>query len=99
MEYVFEFLTEVLLECASEAISCKKIPRYIRYPLTAFVILFVGAVIGGLMLAGITLFPESRIGGCIIIGIASVFAVLAVREFRKALRSDSSDDTDRKKRG
>lgn len=87
MEFIGEFIAEMLSEGASEAIRCKRIPKYIRYPLAITVMAFVAAVIGIVFTAGVSLLSTKPVCGCLLAVFSSVMAVLAARHFSSELRS------------
>lgn len=67
MDFIFEFLLELLFDGAVEASTSRKIPKYIRYPLIFLIISFCLAVITGLIVLGIFVLKESLLGGIIIL--------------------------------
>jgi len=89
MEFIGEFIFEMIFEGASEAIGSRRIPKYVRYPLTALVILFVTAVIGGVIIAGVLIAKDTPVCGLMLIAFGIFMAVLAAKRFTAELRSVS----------
>ncbi len=83
MEYIFEFLLELILEGSIEVSKNRKIPKYIRYPLIVLIILFFIAVIGLVFLAGILSIKENIFVGLIFIVIGLMMLIASIIKFRK----------------
>lgn len=83
MEYVFEFLLELILEGSIEASKSSKIPKYIRYPLIVLIVCFFAAVIGLIFFTGILFIKESLVGGICFILISLFLLVSSIIQFRK----------------
>lgn len=83
MEYVFEFLLELILEGSIEASKSSKIPKYIRYPLIVLIVCFFAAVIGLIFFTGILFIKESLVGGICFILIGLFLLVSSIIQFRK----------------
>lgn len=83
MEYVFEFLLELILEGSIEASKSSKIPKYIRYLLIVLIVCFFAAVIGLIFLTGILFIKESLVGGICFILIGLFLLVSSIIQFRK----------------
>ncbi len=83
MEFIFEFLLELIFEGTLEASKNKKIPKYIRYPLIGIIILFFLAVIGLIFFVGIMFFKESVIGGIFFIAIGVFMLIMSIIKFRE----------------
>ena len=58
-------------------------PKFIRYPLIAIVILFFVGIIGVMVFAGLAAFQENAILGMALIAIALLILVVGVVKFRK----------------
>lgn len=84
---LFELIAEVVFEGIFEACTCRKIPKYIRYPLIGIVSLFIFAVIGLIFYAGIRSLKKSILGGAILISVGSLLLVMSIITFRKAYLS------------
>lgn len=83
MEYLIEFILELVFEGSIEASKNNKIPKYIRYPLIAIIILFFIAVIAIIFLAGFLSLKENIIVGIIFILLGLFILVMSIIKFRK----------------
>lgn len=83
MEYIFEFILELVLEGSIEVSKNNKIPKYIRYPLIVIIALFFIAVIGVIFLAGILSLKENVILGIFFIFIGLFMFIMSIVKFRK----------------
>ena len=83
MEFIFEFILELVLEGSIEVIKSSKIPKYIRYPLIVILALFFIAVIGLIFLVGILSFKENILLGILLIAIGLFMLAACVVKFRK----------------
>lgn len=83
MEYIFEFILELVFEGTLEASKNKKIPKYIRYPLIGIIVLFFLIVIGLIFFVGIMFFKDSAIGGIFFIAIGVFMLIMSIIKFRE----------------
>lgn len=83
MEFIFEFILELLLEGSIEASKSSKIPKFIRYPLIAIIALFYIALIGLIFWVGISSLKENIILGIFVILAGFVMLVGSVIMFKK----------------
>lgn len=83
MEYLFEFLLELILEGSVEASKNSKVPRYVRYPLIALIVLFFVAVIGLIFLAGFISLKDNKILGLLLILLGAYMLIMSIVKFRK----------------
>ncbi len=83
MEYIFEFLLELVLEGSIVVSKNRKIPKYIRYPIIIIISLFFIAVIGLIFLAGILSLKENKILGLLFIFIGLFMFIIGIIKFRK----------------
>lgn len=83
MEYLFEFVLELILEGSIEVSKNRKIPKYIRYPLIAIIILFFLAVIGLIFLTGILVVKENIFVGIIFILLGLYLSIMSIIQFKK----------------
>ena len=83
MEYLFEFIFELALEGSIELSKSKKVPKFIRYPLIVFIILFFLAVIGLIFLTGILILKENIMAGIFFIIIGMFMLVMSIIKFKK----------------
>lgn len=59
MEFLLELVMELLVEGSMEAVSNKKLSKYIRYPLACMLLLFFAVVIFAIFLIGIAIRKEN----------------------------------------
>ncbi len=83
MEYIFEFILELVLEGGIEVSKSRKIPNYIRYPLIGILSLFFIAVIGLVFIAGILLLKENIPSGILLILVGLFLLIMSAIRFRK----------------
>lgn len=83
MEYLIEFILELIFEGSIEISKSKKIPKYIRYPLIGIIALFFIAVIGLIFLLGIFIQKENIFLGIIFIIIGIVMLLMSITKFKK----------------
>lgn len=83
MEYIIDFILDLLLGSAIEASKNSKIPKYIRYPLIVIISLFFIAVIGFIFFVGILYLKENIPFGILIILIGLFMIIMSVLKFRK----------------
>lgn len=90
MEYLFEFMLELVLEGSMEVSKNRKVPKYIRYPLIIIISLFFIAVIGIVFFAGILSLRENALVGMLFILIGSFMLIMSVIKFRKTYLSKTN---------
>lgn len=83
MEFLFEFILELILDGSLEASKNQRIPKFIRYPLIGIIVLFFVMVIGLIMMAGILSLKENVIVGLFFIIIGLVIFIMSIIKFRK----------------
>ncbi len=83
MEYIFEFILELVLEGSIEVSKNRKVPKYIRYPLIILISLFFIAIIGIIFLTGFLSFKENILLGLFFIFIGLFMFIMSVIKFRK----------------
>ncbi len=83
MDFILEFLLELVVEGGMEASGNKKLSRWIRYPLMALTILFFLAVIGLIFYIGICVFQEKPMASVIIFLLGAFLLVGAVAKIRQ----------------
>lgn len=83
MEFLFEFILELVFEGGIEASKNSKIPKYIRYPLIIIISLFFIAVIGILLVAGALALRKNILAGIIFILIGLFLLIMSIIKFRK----------------
>ena len=94
MDFIFELLFELIFEGALSVSSDKKVPKFIRYPLIAFIILFFLCVIVGLFVLGVFSLKKSVIGGIFVIFVSILLFVMATVNFiKKYINIKDKSDT------
>ncbi len=83
MELLFEFILELIFEGSIELSKSRKIPKYIRYPLIIFIILFFIAVIGLIFLTGILSIKQNIFIGIFFILIGLLTLIMSIIKFKK----------------
>ena len=83
MEYIFEFILELVFEGSIELSKSNKLPKYIKYPLIIVIVLFFIAVIGLIFLLGILSLKENILLGILLILIGLFMFIMSVIKFRK----------------
>lgn len=83
MEYIIEFIFELLFEGSLEISKNKKVPKYIRYPLIVIILIFFILVIGLILLTGILSLKENIIIGLLFIIIGLLLLTLSIIKFIK----------------
>lgn len=92
MEYVFEFILELVFEGGIEVSKNNNIPKYIRYPLIIIISLFFIAVIGLIFFVGILSLKENMFLGICFILIGLFMLIMSVIKFRKTYFSKVDKD-------
>ncbi len=83
MEYVFEFIIELIFEGSIEVTKNSKFPKYIRYPLIVLLMLFFITVIGLILLTGVLSFKKNIILGFFFILLGIGMFVMSIIKFKK----------------
>ncbi len=87
MEFLVEFVFELLLEGGLVATYTKRIPKAIRYILTALIALFFTAVATFLIVLGVLLWRDSILGGALLIFSVISLLVSLIVKMRNAVNS------------
>lgn len=87
MEYLFEFILELIVEGSIEASKSNKIPKYIRYPLIIIISLFFIIVIGLVFLAGFLVLKENILVGILLILLGLWMLIMSIIKFKKTYLS------------
>ncbi len=72
VDFLFEFVFDVLLEIGVEASKSRRLPKWLRYLLIAVIALFLMAVVGMVVIAGVLMMQESMVIGLLLI-LAGIF--------------------------
>ena len=91
MEYIFEFIFELVLEGSIEVSKSRNIPKYIRYPLIVIISLFFIAIIGLIFLVGILSIKENMLLGIFLILIGLFLFIMSIIKFRKTYLCKTSE--------
>ncbi len=83
MEYIFEFILELIFEGSIEASKSKKVPKPIRYILITLIALFFLAVIGLIFLTGILCLEKNIAIGIFFILIGIITLVASIVKFKQ----------------
>ncbi len=82
MEFILEFLLELLVEGVTLLVENKKISKWIRYPLWAIIVLLFIFVIGLLFFLGIVLLPKN-IGFSILFFLTGIlFLIISIKKMK-----------------
>lgn len=83
MEYIIEFILELVFESSVEISKSKKVPKYIRYPLIIIIALFFIAVIDLIFLVGILSLKENTLLGIFFIVAGIIMLLSSIIKFKK----------------
>ena len=86
MEYVIEFILELLVDGTIEILPNKKVSKWIRYPLGILVGLFMFAVIIGILVFGLLILGEWIIAGILMLALGIALLVCAIYKTVKVIR-------------
>ncbi len=93
MDFIFEILLDLIIEGCFEASTNKKLPKIIRYPLIALIVLLFISVIGGIFILGISLWNKNIYGSIFIISISIILLIAAIYRLRKMyIERDNIDE-------
>lgn len=90
MEYIFEFILELILEGSIEASRSRKIPRCIRYMLVAIISLFYIFAVGLIIFAGIVSLKVSIILGIFFILLGLFIFIVCIIKFKQMYLSKTN---------
>ena len=83
MEFLIELMFELIFEGAIEVSKSKKIPKIIRYPLIAIIVIFFAVIIIGLFVIGIVILKDNIFLGIFMIAVSIIFLISALIKFKK----------------
>lgn len=83
MDFILEFLLELVVEGGMEASGNRKLSRWIRYPLMILTILFFAAVIGLVFFIGVYMYREEPLASAILFLVGILLVVGAVAKIRQ----------------
>ncbi len=83
MEYLIEFILELVFESGLEATKSNKVAKPIRYILLGIIVLFFIAVVGLIYLTAFLLLKESIIGFIFLFLLATFILISAIIKLKK----------------
>ncbi len=83
MEYLIEFILELVFESGLEATKSNQIAKPIRYLILGIIALFFIAIVGLIYLAAFLLLKESIIGFIFMFLLATFILISAIIKFKK----------------
>jgi len=83
MEDIIEFILELILEGVIEVSSCKKISKWIRYPLILFITLFYLLIILLILLCAVSIYNKSIFLSIVLIVLDLSMIVGGIIKFKK----------------
>ena len=83
MEYLIEFLLDLIIEGSIELLPNEKIPKWIRCILAFIIILFFLTITIGLIVIGTMVLKESILGGIFIIIVGVILLICSIVKFIK----------------
>ncbi len=85
MDFLLEILFELVAEGTVELSKSSRVPKYIRYPLFAVIVLFYIAVIGLVFGVGILSLRQNVLLGILFIALGVFMLVMSVLKLNKKL--------------
>lgn len=83
MEFIVEFLFELLFEGNMEISANKKLPKWIRYPLICLVTLFFVSITILLFIAGISIWNKSILASLFVVAISIFLLVGSILKLKE----------------
>ena len=83
MDWLFEFILELVLESGIEASKNKKISKFIRYPIIFIITVFYLSIIGLIIVVGISILKDTILGGISLILIGLLIFIISFIKFKK----------------
>ena len=83
MELLVEILIDLIFEGTIELSANKKVPRLIRYLLILIISLFFLAIIGVILIIGLSLYSKNKISSIIIILLSILILIASIITFKK----------------
>ncbi len=83
MDFVIELILDLIFEGSLELSNNKKVPKWIRYILIAFIILVFVIVCLLFLLVSLLLIKESLIGSLLFLALTIFFVVSGIVKFKK----------------
>ncbi len=92
MEFLFEIIVDLIIEGSIEASLNKKVPKIVRYPLIAIIVLFFGTIIFGLFIMGIAIWNKNKYASLFIIVVSIVMLITSMYKFKKVYIEKKNKD-------
>lgn len=83
MEYIIEFILELIIDGSIELSQNKKVPKIIRYPLIVCIILLFLTVTLGLIVMGVFILKKSVLVGIFISLVGLILLISSIFYFRR----------------
>lgn len=83
MDFIIELVLDLLLEGGMEACKSTWVPKFIRYPLAALILLFFAAVTGLVLYAGAGMVKEGSLGGIFFLALGLLMVVFVCGKVRE----------------
>lgn len=83
MEFIIELILELFIEGGIEADQSSKVPKVIRYPLLAIIVLAFIAITGIIILLGVSLLNDNKFGGILFILLGLFMLIFTIIKLRK----------------
>jgi len=83
MEYLFEFIFELIIGGSIEASKNNRVPKWIRYILIGIIALFFTVVIGTILLAGILSLQKNIFLGMFFLLLGIFMLIMSFVKFKK----------------
>lgn len=83
MEFLIELIFELIFDGTIEISKNRKVPKIIRYPLIAIIVIFFATIIIGLFIIGIIFMKGNILVGILCIVVSIIFLISAIIKFKK----------------
>ena len=83
MDFLIELIFELIFDGTIEISKNRKVPKIIRYPLIAIIVMFFAAIIIGLFIIGIIFMKDNILVGILCIVVSIIFLISAIIKFKK----------------
>ena len=95
MEFIFEFLIELIFEIGYEASQSKKVPKWLRYILSIIIFLFFGGLFTLILVIGLSSLKKEPAISIIMIALDLFLIIGSVIKFKNTYKKAKTkkDDT------
>lgn len=83
MEYILEFIVELIVDGSFYLSKDKRVPKYLRYLLIAFMIILISSIIFGIIILGFILLSKSIIIGIIFMILGLLLGIGSIIKFKQ----------------